>query len=43
VQLVCGQSDVCPRNGGLSDSSEEQQLQHADIHVGSCHLQTEVH
>jgi hypothetical protein len=43
VQLVCGQRADCKRYGGsLSDRSQQQQ-QHADRHVCSCHLQREVH
>jgi hypothetical protein len=44
VQLVCGQRAVCQRYGSLSDSSQQQQQQqHADRHVGSCHVQKEMH
>jgi hypothetical protein len=42
VQLVCGQRADCQRNGSLIDRNKQQQ-QHADRHVGSCHLQREVH
>jgi hypothetical protein len=42
VQLVCGQRADCQRYGSLSDRSQQQQ-QHADRYVGSCHLQREFH
>jgi hypothetical protein len=40
VQLVCGLRADFKRYGSLSDRSQQQ---HADRHVGSCHLQREVH
>jgi hypothetical protein len=43
VQLVCSQrADSNGNCGSVSDRNQQQQ-QHADRHVGSCHLQREVH
>jgi hypothetical protein len=42
VLLVCGQRAVCQRHDSLSDHSQQQQ-QHADSNVLSCHLQRELH
>jgi hypothetical protein len=45
LKVVRGQHAVCQRYGSLNDRSQQQQqqLQHADSHIGSCHLQRKVH
>ena len=43
VQLVCCQGAVCQVYGSLSDRSQQKQQQHADCHIGYCHLQKVLH